>query len=306
MDSSKNIQGFISRSELTLYPTLASRVRSFGGTTLLDILRKTQGWDGTTPVRVSIRVFQSLPVGTRLAMIARDYVGGMSALHIDQIIPLTPTAAGLLLNNPYLSRRRRIRKLRPSILRYDPSWRNYCFVKILRPVGRPMQETPSAPLPDKGAVRSNDISIRFDRTRLELRIYLNDLTIRSVKSLARTRMIADLNKSVSDIIKTLGSNILYKQLRRLKIPSWISKQIVSLILGLVIRRLNRSIGKIVARISSISAHPDGITLTSSLILPSGFISNLRRLTIASLAWNLPRLLSSITLSPIEPLPGYRL
>ena len=293
------------KSELILYPTLASRVKSFGGATLLDILRKTQGWDGTTPVRVSIRVFQSLPVGTRLAMIARDYVGGTSATHTVQILPLTPPAAALLLNNPYLARRRRTRKLRPSILRYDPAWRNYYFVKILQAVGRPMHEA-AGPLPPASAVRSNDISIRFDRMRLEIRIYLNDLTIRRVKSLAGTRPIAELNKSVVDILKTPGSNVLHKLLIRLKMPPSVSKQVVSLILGLVIRRLNKSIGRITTRISSLPAHPDGITLTLSLMLPSDLISDLPRLTIAALSGNLSKLLSSITLSRIKPLPGYRL
>jgi hypothetical protein len=238
-------------------------------------------------------------------MIARDYVGGTSPSHTAQILPLTPTAAALLLNNPYLARRRRTRKLRPSILRYDPAWRNYYFVKILQAVGKPMQAPVSPSLP-ASTVRSNDISIRFDKTRLEIRIYLNDLTIRRIKSLAGTRTIAELNKSVVDILKTPGSNVLHKLLIRLNLPSSVSKEVVSLMLGLVIRRLNESIGSIATRISSLPAHPDGITLTLSLMLPSDFISDLPSVTTAALGGNLAKTLSSITLSPIEPLPGYRL
>jgi hypothetical protein len=127
--------------KLTLDPTVARRIRTGRhGETLLDVLRKYQSWDGKTPVPVTVRIFETV-IGTRLSMIAKKYLGGSEPDFVRQIIPLTRSAATLLLKSPLLTSRRFVRIRRGKFRgAYQARRRFYC-VKISSTKTAPVQPT---------------------------------------------------------------------------------------------------------------------------------------------------------------------
>jgi hypothetical protein len=94
--------------ELTITRQTADAVRTFGGRSLRNFLRDRMGVQLQQPVKVRVHLYEAIP-GTRLSLIAL-HERGVAGLGTHRrgawslFHPLTPEAAGLLLNEPGLGR----------------------------------------------------------------------------------------------------------------------------------------------------------------------------------------------------------
>jgi hypothetical protein len=106
--SAKRYEKYTRAPEVSITPQLAAAVKTFGGVTLRDFLQDRLGVTVDKPVQARVHLYQAIP-GTRVSLIA---------LHEKQVVglgthrreawslfhPLTPEAAGLLLNEPGLGK----------------------------------------------------------------------------------------------------------------------------------------------------------------------------------------------------------
>jgi hypothetical protein len=297
---------------ITLTPDLAANIGTWRrGETLLDVLRNYQGWDGKAPITAVIRVFETGP-GATLPMIARDYVGGTSQAHIRQIIPLTNKAATMLLNEPRLRTSKRMRKSMTGRRFY--SIRLASLPTIQRPTSSPGSATTSYPTAAATAAmvepirRNNDAIVKFiSPNRLEARIYLNEPTAQRIRSASPTRLASELYTQIESLVVPIGTRVIDDILLRLKVPAVVKKEIVSLLIGWVVKILKTQLGNLTKSFPVTTGRPEqGVTVIVSIELPKDFVLAITKLNIVNLGAFVSRLISVTPSARIDILAGYKL
>ncbi len=291
--------------QLLLTPAVASRIFTLKrGETLRDILQR-QGWSGRTPIGVTVRVFEAVP-GTRLSLIAKDYLGTAGPESYRNVLPLTRRAATLLLNTPGLAVRRRTRKPTGGRWPYKAGRRFY-VAKISQhgvTLPKPMQPTQST---GRVAVRSNGVDVKFLAPKtVVLRVYLNEETARTIKTGARNRYIANLSKSLSNQLLEVGSKSIHNFLTRIKIPSVVSRRITGMLLRWVDKNLSIKAKELLEKFIRATDKPaQGVTVKLTVDLPFR-LTDLLKLNPLTIASFLAKAVMSPPQAAIEVSPGYRL
>lgn len=161
-----------------LTPRIAGHLRSFGGTTLDALLRDRYGITG--PVTARVRIYEAVP-GSTLARIAaheherpgRDEPNGMQ---VPDLHPLTPEAAGLLLQAPGLGR-----DVHDTFLadpRLIATGQRFYHLEV---PSTPPQQTPAAP-GSRRPPRSTRLSVsfRFTRNEISVRLFLSEADAQAI------------------------------------------------------------------------------------------------------------------------------
>ena len=308
--------------KLTLNPNIAQRIKTWRhGETLYDVLRKYQRWDGKAPIPVTIHIFEPV-IGTRLSKIASKHLGGSGPEYVRQILPLSKTAATLLLKDPTLATRKRIRTSKKGVP-FKSRWKRFYYVKISPSTGsignkasmaNVYKSTVAATPVEQGrptimgraTLRSNDINIRFlDPTNLEARVYLNGDTIRGIKGATKNKIITQLLGSVEGLVLSNGSRYLQNLFLRLKVPPHTTKEIVNLLLGMVLRNLNKNAGYLASRFGQLQESQEGMTLILNLALPRPFLRSLPKGIRDTFSGFISKLFANPSLR-IQMVPNYRL
>lgn len=139
-------------------------------------------------------------------------------------------------------------------------------------------------------IRGNNISIKLDQLdRFRVSLYLNDLTIKRIRSLVKSQSFQELKKIVNDLILSYGRTWLLNLFNRIKIPLSISKTITNFLLRLVIRYLNKTGGKLIDKINRLANQSKGATIQFVLQLPKNFTKNIRAISLK----NLPLMLKDL-------------
>jgi hypothetical protein len=287
--------------KMTLDPNTAQRIKTWRhGETLYDVLRKYQGWNGKTPVSVTIHVFEPV-IGTRFTNIASRHLGGSGPEYIRQILPLTKTAATLLLKDPTIAIRRRKRSLEKG-RRFKSPWKRFYYVKITPSTEQ--ARTPTTGM-GKAILRSNDINIRFiNPANLEARIYLNEDTVGTIRN--ATKNVTHLLESVEGLMLSNGSRTLQNLFVQLKIPIHMTKEIVHLLVGLILKNLQKSAGELASQFSQVQETREGVTIILTLGFPNNFLSNLPRDKMSSIGGSISKLFALPPSLKISIVPNYKI
>lgn len=285
---------------LTLDPDVAGRISTLKrGEKLRDVLRR-QSWDGRNPVNVIIRVFEAVP-GTRLSMIARDYLGKAGSEQLRQILPLTRKAATLLLKSPGLAIRKRA--LKPMHGRWSyTAGRRFYVVKLVKP-GAVL----ARPAIGKAVGKSDEVGVKFVAPKtVVLGVYLNEETSQTIKKTARNRLVVQLSKSLVNLLLQIGSKSIHNLLTKLKIPRFIVKRVIGLLVRWVEKNLSAKAKELTEKFAKAVERPaQGVTVKLTVELPFAFkdLLTLNPLTIGSF---LAKAVITTPQAGIEILPGYQL
>jgi hypothetical protein len=286
---------------ITLDPSVAARLRTWRkAETLLDLLRNFQKWDGKTPVQAIVHVFEGTPA-TRRSMIAKDYLGGFGRREIRQIIPLGKSAATRLLKEPKLA------TPRPS--RGSMAGRRFYLVQISKGTSTGiMQGSPTEAASSKGTSATNDINIKLiSPDKLEVKVYLNGITTQRIKGIGETRVAVELYKEIESLVLPTGSKKVGELMSALNVPKAVAKEIVSLLVGWVVKNVKTNLASIVAKFSQITEKPEqGVTIIINVELPADFASSLAKLTVVTLGGFISKLLAVAPTVKIDMTPGNRL
>ncbi len=286
--------------QLALDPGVASRISTLRrGEKLRDVLRR-QSWDGKSPISVTVRVFEAVP-GTRLSMIAKDYLGKAGSEQLRQILPLTRKAATLLLQAPELAIRKRA--VRPTQGRWHyTAGRRFYIVKITKP-----STALAPPGMGKAVGKSDEVGVKFIAPKtVLLGIYLNEETSQTMKNLARNKLLVQLSKSLVNLLLEIGSKSIHNLLTKLKIPASITKRIIGLLVKWVEKNLNAKAKELTEKfVKAVERPAQGVTVKLTLELPFSF-ADLRTLNLLTFGGILRKAVTAAPQAGIEILPGYRL
>ena len=286
---------------------------------MFDVLRKYQSWGGKTSIPIKGRLFEPVHLA-RLHIIARKHAGGSGIEFIKQILPLTRTAATLLLKDPSLATSRLLKLSMPG-KRRTYSTRRFYHVKISTPnipthngamgTTRSVQthplQTPEVTLIQPVTLRSNDVNLRFVQpNKFEAKIYINDNTLKGIRSTEIHNLIPKLLRTAEGLLLTTGARSLRNLLTRLRIPSSVGTEITNLLLGVTTKQLNRNAGEISRRLSLMKDGTQGLTLVLTLSLPVSFIGSLIGHRIGVRGPSISKMFKMSPTAQIAIIPKYRL
>lgn len=280
--------------QIVIDPKMASSIRtSRRAETLADVLRNYQDWDGRTAPAI-VSVFEAVPL-TRLSMIARDYIGGASRKQIKQVIPLSRRAAILLLKEPQLAIRNRTQN---SI-----SGMRFYYVKL-----GDLKGVPSSVTVADSSTRNNDLDLRFvPPDKLEVRLYLNEPTSQRIKGITDVTQAAELYKELEFLILPTGQKMLTDLLLRLKVPSFVTKAVLSQILSWIIKNLKSKLSSIVKELSQEVDKPEsGVSISIIISLPQDFLLSLPNLSVEKVGEFISKLYTIEPSANIQVTSGYKL
>lgn len=92
--------------DITLYPHITNNVATFGGLSLSSFLTDRMSMDPSKPIRAKVHLYEAIP-GTWLSRINKyENIPGLRNQRQgwEQLHPLTPSAANLLFNEPFLGK----------------------------------------------------------------------------------------------------------------------------------------------------------------------------------------------------------
>ena len=185
--------------DVELTPQMAESIKTFGGTTLAAFLRDQLGVKGT--VRARMHLYQAT-CGTWLSRISKfEQVPGLGSAARSawsQIHPLTPDAAGTLLQQPRLGRRTSAKFL--SNRNLIAVGQRFYYLEI--PGARP----PAPPPGIVGRPRSSQINLTLDFPKNEYRafVYMSEGDAQEVAAALRRK---DITAAVTLVRKIVNAGV---------------------------------------------------------------------------------------------------
>jgi hypothetical protein len=269
-----------------------SSIRVRGSVLLSDFLRRYYKWDGRSPLTLDIVVFRTTPGRGRISRILKGYFGQ------GRPIRLTPYHFRQL--HPMSRRTARIIKMPGIWSRATPT---FFIIRNASPasrgvgggIGSPQLAIPTPSTVSRAPIRGNDIRVGVDSmSRLRASLYLNDETVRGLKSLAGNAINRGLRAVLTRIV-TSGQTWLTNLLSRLRIPRALGRAVAHLLIKLIERYLTKAASNLVQRINALANRPGGITITLSIQLPKDIVRTLQRIT----PLQIPSLIATLVRSPFS-------
>jgi hypothetical protein len=287
--------------DVTVTPQMAAGLKSFGGKTVLAVLRDKLALPVGAPVQARVHLYEALAGSTLpdIAMHEKSVRGlGSSRREAWSLLhPLTPEAAGILLNEPGLGR-----EVDPKFLAdrtHVSVGQRFYFLEI--PGSRPRMV--SGPRGGRRSARLTQTNITLDFPKRELRVYLfyaeADAQSLSTQLRARTpaaAIIAALKTGLKARLTSMFSGVPTRAVRVIHeaVPT---EQFKSPVIGAGLKLVGSSLGGVVLRwvlealkreleqradqfasqfSAAAAAEADGVTVVLVFRQPS-FLAPLRRL-----------------------------
>lgn len=283
----KRYKKFSRKIPARITPHKVSSIETFEGTSLGEFLEETLGVAPGEEVEATVHLYESVP-GTHLTDISRleeNNLGLTSKDGYEQLHPLTPEAAGLLLGEPELGRDVDPKYLADSTI--TTAGQRFYYLEV--PGKRPLK-TPESPGRAKSR-RTTSLRTILDFPKNEIKIHLFLSEIRAQEIAVKLRQHTHIG-----VITARLQKILYRGLRRslsgrsqrLKIVhetvtpdqwSGVLNRLPSAVTQVFLGRLNEWIIKGLSDflkqhseefIKAASDTADGVTLAISIQNPPGF------------------------------------
>jgi hypothetical protein len=277
------------RIKVKLSPTQINGIRISRGALLSDFLRQYYKWDGNSSVSIRVKVYQSKSGITRISRIAKANLGGNKRFFLNQLHPMTRRFA-FAIGLPWL---------------YSKGLPRWYSLRLISSVQPNQEVKPISPISNNKKIRGNNISVKLDELdRFRVAFYLNNETLKKLRSAVGVKSFQELKKLCNDLLMSYGKGWLRRLFGRLKIPSIIAKRVTNWLLKLIIKYINKSAGKLIAKIGRLAFQSRGCTIEFVLNLPKGFTKAIRKITLIKI----PGLIKSLAASKIQIFghPGFRM
>ena len=270
---------------IVLTPSQVNSIRLRNSLTLNRFLRQNYNWDGKSIVTIDVSVFRNLAGMARPFKILQDHFGKgrrirITIAHLRRLYRLT----------------RRISRLFRLSRFWSSSFPVYFIinkVSISDNLGRLSMESVA---PRSSRTRGNDVRAKLDTLgRLNLSFYIDQPTINKIKSLGGTNILTGLRTMMTKMSSS-SQTWLLNLLTKLRIPRFISRGIVRLLMRVARHYINRYSSSILRRVNALINNSNGLTIKLRVQLPTNFVQSIRRinpLRIPSLLKSLRRLSISI-------------
>ena len=123
---------------------------------------------------------------------------------------------------------------------------------------------------------------------------------------AKSGVVTNLLRSAENLLVNDGFKILSQFFRRSGVPSIVRKEIVNLLLGMVIKHLNKNAATIVNQFRQLQNIQAGMTVGITVDLPPTFLTSLPRLNMQSLGRSVVKLFGTQTSANVNVKPNYHL
>jgi hypothetical protein len=113
---------------------------------------------------------------------------------------------------------------------------------------------------------------------------------------------------LESLVVPIGSKVIGDILSRIKVPEVVRKEIISLLIGWVVKSLKRQLGNLAKSFPVVSTGmpEQGLTVIITIELPKDFVSGITKINITNLAAFISKLISVTPSAKIEILAGYKL
>jgi hypothetical protein len=179
------------------------------------------------------------------------------------------------------------------VLRVIPSIRNN---RVIKPV---------LPTQSNRKIRGNNISVKLDELdRFRVSFYLNDDTLKKIRSTSKVQSFKDLKKINHDLLMSYGKSWLLRLFKRLRLPSIVSKRVSNWLLNLIMKYMNKSAERLWGKVKQFGFQSKGCTIEFVINLPKGFTKNIKKMSLVKI----PSLIKSLASSRVQILGhvGYRM
>jgi hypothetical protein len=277
------------RIRVRLTPAQINGIRISRGALLSDFLRQYYKWNGMNSISIRVRVYQSKAGITRITRIAKANLGGNNRFFLNQLHPMTRRFA-VVIGLPWL---------------YSKSLPRWYSLRITSSIQPEQEVKPSLPVSSNKKIRGNNISVKLDELdRFRVAFYLNNETLKKLRSAAGVKSFQELKKLCNDLLMSYGKGWLRRLFNRLKIPSIIAKRATNWLLKLITKYINKSAGKLIAKIGRLAFQPKGCTIQFVINLPKGFTRAIKKISLTKI----PGLIRSLAASKVQIFgyAGYRI
>ncbi|HTH21470.1 MAG TPA: hypothetical protein VL854_04585, partial [Nitrososphaeraceae archaeon] len=270
---------------IVLTPSQVNSIRLRNSLTLNRFLRQNYNWDGKSIVTIDVSVFRNLAGMARPFKILQDHFGKgrrirITIAHLRRLYRLT----------------RRISRLFRLSRFWSSSFPVYFIINKVSISGNLGRLSMESVAPRSSRTRGNDVRAKLDTLgRLNLSFYIDQPTINKIKSLGGTNILTGLRTMMTKMSSS-SQTWLLNLLTKLRIPRFISRGIVRLLMRVARHYINRYSSSILRRVNALINTSNGLTIKLRVQLPTNFVQSIRRinpLRIPSLLKSLRRLSISI-------------
>jgi hypothetical protein len=180
--------------ETVITPHIAQSVKTFCNVPLSEFLQDRLGLAPGRPVKARVHLYEAIP-GTLLSQVCKSekYVPGLGSTSTwNNLHPLTPEAAGIMIDEPGLGR-----EMPPKYLDHQPltavGQRLY-YLEI--PEARPQAVPISGGAPKPRRIRQVHIRLNFPRDQIQVKVFLSEAVAQAIAVDLRKQAIA---KAVSQM-----------------------------------------------------------------------------------------------------------
>jgi hypothetical protein len=167
--------------------------------------------------------------------------------------------------------------------------------------GRVLSPTLSSPIIP---MRGNNVAIRLGQNdRLKVVVYLNDITVKRLRSMTGSASFKELRTVVSDLISKYGLESISRLLTNIKIPAPVAKALANMMVRLAMRQFNSGLSHIIQKLNQFAAQSKGISIALTAPLPRDFMRKMLKAPL-SLTNLLKQISSTLNMFTIVVHPGY--
>lgn len=174
--------------ETVITPHIAQSVKTFCNVPLSEFLQDRLGLAPGRPVKARVHLYEAIP-GTLLSQVCKSekYVPGLGSTSTwNNLHPLTPEAAGIMIDEPGLGR-----EMPPKYLDHQPltavGQRLY-YLEI--PEARPQAVPISSGAPKPRRIRQVHIRLNFPRDQIQVNVFLSEAVAQAIAVDLRGKAIA--------------------------------------------------------------------------------------------------------------------
>jgi hypothetical protein len=174
--------------ETVITPHIAQTVKTFCNIPLSEFLQDRLGLAPGRPVKARVHLYEAIP-GTLLSQVCKSekYVPGLGSTSTwNNLHPLTPEAAGIMMNEPGLGR-----EMPPKYLDHQPltavGQRLY-YLEI--PEARPQALPTAGGAPKPRRMRQVHIRLNFPRDQIQVKVFLSEAVAQAIAVDLRQQAIA--------------------------------------------------------------------------------------------------------------------